>query len=779
MSGMKKAIGGSIHRIREFELEKVNLIDEFDILQIVGEGWFGKILLTEHRSTQTEMVLKALPKAYTGISDFFREFHYGLHLSAHRNIITTYDVAFETAGFYVFSQEYAPLGDLTSNVTETGLGELHAKRVARQLAAAVHHIHSRELVHRDIKLDNILVFRSDFSRIKLCDFGETRRVNTVVRRHNEWLPYSPPEVLQIDTDETYKARTSHDVWQFGIVLFVCLTGCLPWQKAAMDDPRYTRYQNWHNATLNIAKKPKLFQLISSRAQRMFKRLLDPKIDKRPVSVLEVNKYLEDRWLAKLGVEKALNGGADERDELCPSMYSFHSSLEEKNQLLHTLTTYGIETTVDHSKKKDRIREWIQASAIVEENEEDESDVYEDSEFCEDEDKDNDGNGSEETESISMRGRHFPERRPSATTNNSRKRRDSRVAKNRITSKNRVPVKPIERKIPFAPQVAEERETIARFASFPNGDPNLAAVRNGGDQTHDLSATSVNVLASPTTNNFSAGNLQSSVPSANGRNVKDQTRTNANNSRDESPLSVQLIAAVPVKQSPPKTTGIPDSAGRVVPMSPQIPARKNRAHTAPFSETRSAEAQTDLARKTESATVLRTSETEDSLPPRVSAKTSVSSHPMTTRVDNPSVAILSTSRAARSIAPPIVRTDRAPAAPIISNASLAEPQPSNSALPGRVEGSPPIATHITTSATSRLAVQSFNALQGIAGASSTASPASSSSNMSKPGQRAEEVNVAYGKDAYQHYGIAQGIILPMKINVIRQNSTGSGSRSVSN
>lgn len=92
-------------------LDQVNLIDEFDILQIVGEGWFGKILLTEHRSTQTEMVLKALPKAYTGISDFFREFHYGLHLSAHRNIITTYDVAFETAGFYVFSQEYAPLGE--------------------------------------------------------------------------------------------------------------------------------------------------------------------------------------------------------------------------------------------------------------------------------------------------------------------------------------------------------------------------------------------------------------------------------------------------------------------------------------------------------------------------------------------------------------------------------------------------------------------------------------------------------------------------------------------
>lgn len=67
-------------------------------------------MLVEHRGTDTEMVLKALPKPYVPLRDFYREFHYGLHLGAHKNIITTYDVAFETAGFYVFSQEYAPLG---------------------------------------------------------------------------------------------------------------------------------------------------------------------------------------------------------------------------------------------------------------------------------------------------------------------------------------------------------------------------------------------------------------------------------------------------------------------------------------------------------------------------------------------------------------------------------------------------------------------------------------------------------------------------------------------
>lgn len=58
----------------------------------------------------------------------------------------------------------------------------------------------------------------------------------------------------------------------------------------------------------------------------------------------------------------------EEDGLCPSMYSFHSSLEEKNKLLSTLVEYGIETTVDRSAKKDRIRQWIQSSVIEEEEE---------------------------------------------------------------------------------------------------------------------------------------------------------------------------------------------------------------------------------------------------------------------------------------------------------------------------------------------------------------------------------------------------------------------------
>lgn len=102
----------------------------------MGEGWFGKILLVEHKLTDTEMILKALPKQYVSLKDFFREFHYGLYLGIHKNIVRTFNFAFETAGFYIFSQEYAPLGDLTSNVLENGIGEIYSKRVAKQVCYA-------------------------------------------------------------------------------------------------------------------------------------------------------------------------------------------------------------------------------------------------------------------------------------------------------------------------------------------------------------------------------------------------------------------------------------------------------------------------------------------------------------------------------------------------------------------------------------------------------------------------------------------------------------------
>ena len=55
-----------------------------------------------------------------------------------------------------------------------GIGEACAKKVAKQIGSALDWIHLKNLCHLDVRLDNILVFKSDFSVVKLCDFGSVR-----------------------------------------------------------------------------------------------------------------------------------------------------------------------------------------------------------------------------------------------------------------------------------------------------------------------------------------------------------------------------------------------------------------------------------------------------------------------------------------------------------------------------------------------------------------------------------------------------------------------------
>lgn len=63
---------------------------------------------------------------------------------------------------------------------QVGLPEHHAKSVARQIVSALEFMHSKNLVHRDIKPENIMLFDEQFHRLKLMDFGLTKKQGTQV-----------------------------------------------------------------------------------------------------------------------------------------------------------------------------------------------------------------------------------------------------------------------------------------------------------------------------------------------------------------------------------------------------------------------------------------------------------------------------------------------------------------------------------------------------------------------------------------------------------------------
>lgn len=348
-------------------MEELELSKEYEVEKSLGEGSFAKVLLATHRATRTRVVLKAVHQELTTEKDFFREFHYSYHLSPHPNILCSYAVAFKADKCFVFAQEYAPYGDLAGNVRAGGLSEEACKRIASQLCSALDFIHSKQLAHRDIKLENVLVFALDMSKIKLCDFGCTRREGTLVNKIRcTWLPFQPPEIYEIVKNERYACKRSADCWQFGIVLFVCLTGNPPWQTADLiQDPEYSAFQRWLKR--RTTKVPPSFRRFTPRLLRYFRRTFEHKPEKRP-HVTEINKYLKDSWCvnkishsATSTLVDASEGVARRADSLLylDTILDDQRNVDEnKNKLRKLLNSYGLETTIDQKVVTKRIWEWV-------------------------------------------------------------------------------------------------------------------------------------------------------------------------------------------------------------------------------------------------------------------------------------------------------------------------------------------------------------------------------------------------------------------------------------
>jgi serine/threonine protein kinase len=154
-----------------------------------------------------------------------------LQRTRHRNIVRLYE-SFETEEHIVFVMEVCGAGDLLTYVRKRRkLKEEVAKHLFRQIVDGLRYCHSRGILHRDIKLDNILL--TSEGDIKICDFGVSKLVKPgqILKEQCGTPAYIAPEVFEGNGYEGFAS----DIWSAGVVLYSMLYGIVPFKANNMTE----------------------------------------------------------------------------------------------------------------------------------------------------------------------------------------------------------------------------------------------------------------------------------------------------------------------------------------------------------------------------------------------------------------------------------------------------------------------------------------------------------------------------------------------------------------
>ncbi|KAI9316408.1 kinase-like domain-containing protein [Dichotomocladium elegans] len=257
-------------------------IGPYQLLDTLGIGEFGKVKYGRHAVTGQEVAVKLIDKnqmAGANIRDKVDREIDILKRLKHPSIVKLYDVI-ETPKHIGLVMEYAPGGELFEYIVKRNfLEESVAQMFFAQLISSVNYMHQKKIVHRDLKLENLLLL--DDKHILITDFGFANHCADDLLSTCCGSPcYAAPELL-LGTEYVGPAV---DIWSCGVVLYAMLCGYLP-------------FDDHHNMTLlyqDMLELPLTFpQRISQEARDLLRQMLEAD----PAFRCSIDVVLNHPWLA--------------------------------------------------------------------------------------------------------------------------------------------------------------------------------------------------------------------------------------------------------------------------------------------------------------------------------------------------------------------------------------------------------------------------------------------------------------------------------------------------
>lgn len=262
---------------------------------VLGKGLNGEVKVCKSRDkVGRHFALKVFSKNAKEMESFRNEILIFLEMD-HPNVARLYDV-YETKYQLSLVMEYCRGGELYDQVLKSKhFTEVYAQRATRQMMRSVSYLHHKNIVHRDIKMENFLYRdNSENASLVLIDFGFSMRwANHAIKMKKGCgsLMYVAPEVIR----KSYTNKC--DLWSMGVIVYVLITGTPPF------------WGHTHKGTLRhicegqVSTRGGNWDLVSSNARKFVRALLTRNPANRP----NAEQALEMPWLVDssqctLGVE---------------------------------------------------------------------------------------------------------------------------------------------------------------------------------------------------------------------------------------------------------------------------------------------------------------------------------------------------------------------------------------------------------------------------------------------------------------------------------------------
>ncbi|XP_059477482.1 cyclin-dependent kinase-like 2 [Neocloeon triangulifer] len=202
-------------------------MEKYETLGVVGEGSYGLVLKCRHRESGQLVAIKRFLETEDDLAVrkmALREIRM-LKKLRHENLVSMLEVFRRKRRFYLVFEfmDHTLLEELEERTSTScpGLGEATVRRHAFQILRGLDFCHSSNIIHRDVKPENVLV--SKLGVVKLCDFGFARMVAAPGETYTDYVAtrwYRAPELLVGDT--LYGKEV--DVWAVGCLMAEMMTG---------------------------------------------------------------------------------------------------------------------------------------------------------------------------------------------------------------------------------------------------------------------------------------------------------------------------------------------------------------------------------------------------------------------------------------------------------------------------------------------------------------------------------------------------------------------------